>query len=397
MKFRIAKETDFNDVKRLWAYCFEPEGHPFFNYYFDKAYEADNTMVGIDHSYLVSTVHLRQNTIRVRGVNLPMSYMIGVATDPIMRRHGVGKKLLKAALEELKKRGQGLTILMPSKAGFYQQYGWELYAHQWVNTMSLEDLRPMTDKSLSFGLLNSVDQWTLLDPVYKAYTARLSGYAERGEKEWKRLLGSFFAEGVNIAVVRNDEGVIEGYAVYRLGQPEIPVSELVYTTRRAQRALLNYFYNHRSQGTTIRWNEGLHDTYYRFYPDGKSGHSTMPYMMSRIVDVKAAFESIPVNPEALMMPITMTFGVKDSLCEWNEGCYEVQYGGALTPSVKKVSDTLDGDIDITVEVGALSQLLMGTLTARDLAFEGKLSANEEWLEFFDILYPEQKTYINEWW
>ena len=160
---------------------------------------------------------------------------------------------------------------------------------------------------------------------------------------------------------------------------------------------MNYFYNHRSQGTTIRWNEGLHDTYYRFYPDGKSGHSTMPYMMSRIVDVKAAFESIPVNPEALMMPITMTFGVKDSLCEWNEGRYEVQYGGALTPSVKKVSDTLDGDVDITVEVGALSQLLMGTLTARDLAFEGKLSANEEWLEFFDILYPEQKTYINEWW
>ena len=58
------------------------------------------------------------------------------------------------------------------------------------------------------------------------------------KKEWKRLLGSFFAEGVNIAVVRNDEGCIEGYAVYRLGQPEIPVSELVYTTRRAQRGIV---------------------------------------------------------------------------------------------------------------------------------------------------------------
>ena len=42
----------------------------------------------------------------------------------------------------------------------------------------------------------------LLDPVYKTYTARLSGYARAGEKEWKRLLGSFFAEGVNVAVVR---------------------------------------------------------------------------------------------------------------------------------------------------------------------------------------------------
>ena len=35
---------------------------------------------------------------------------------------------------------------MPSKAGFYQQYGWDLYAHQWVQTMPLESLRPLTDK-----------------------------------------------------------------------------------------------------------------------------------------------------------------------------------------------------------------------------------------------------------
>ena len=102
----------------------------------------------------------------------------------------------------------------------------------------------------------------------------------------------------------------------------------------------------------------------------------MPYMMSRIVDVKAALEAIPVNPEALMMPITLTFGVKDSFCAWNEGRYEVQYGGALTPTVKKVSDTPEDEVDLTVEVGALSQLLMGTLTARDLAFEGKLRSGK---------------------
>ena len=38
LKFRIAKDTDTKDVKRLWAYCFEPEGHPFFNYYFDTGW-----------------------------------------------------------------------------------------------------------------------------------------------------------------------------------------------------------------------------------------------------------------------------------------------------------------------------------------------------------------------
>ena len=173
-------------------------------------------MVGLEQDQLLSTVHLRQYNLNVRGAVLPTSYMVGVATHPAARRGGVGGALLTAALEELRKRGQAMTILMPSKAAFYQQYGWELYAHQWVNTISLEDLRLMTDKTLSFGLLNSVDQWTLLDPVYKTYTARLSGYAERGEKEWKRLLGSFFAEGVNITVVRNDDNVIEGLSLIHI-------------------------------------------------------------------------------------------------------------------------------------------------------------------------------------
>ena len=168
MEYRIATAQDTPHVENLWAYCFEPKEDPFFQYYFTNCYEPENTMVGLEQDQLLSTVHLRQYNINVRGVVLPTSYMVGVATHPAARRGGVGGALLKASLEELRNRGQALTILMPSKAAFYQQYGWELYAHQWVNTMSLEDLRPMTDKSLSFGLLNSVDQWTLLDPVYKS-------------------------------------------------------------------------------------------------------------------------------------------------------------------------------------------------------------------------------------
>ena len=323
--------------------------------------------------------------------------MVGVATHPAARRGGIGGALLTYSLEELRRRGQGITILMPSKAGFYQQYGWDLYTHQWVQTMPLENLRPLTDKALSFGLLNDVEQWTLLDPVYKAYTKNLCGYAERGEKEWKRLLGSFFAEGVNIAVVKNNTNEIEGYAVYRLGSPEIPVTEFVYTTRRAQRGLLNYFYNHRSQGESIRWNEGLHDTGYRFVPDGKTGHITMPYMMARIVDVETALTTVPVNPEAVMMPITLTIKITDSLCTWNDGVFELTLGESITPKVKRVSDVAKEDIDITIDVGGLAVLLMGAVSAKDLVFEGKLDGESHWIDYLDMVYPKQNTYINEWW
>lgn len=420
MEFRLAIPTDTEEVSSLWAYCFEPKEDPFFQYYFENCYEPENTMVGIEEGQLLSTVHLRQYDLNVRGTTIPTSYMIGVATHPAARRGGIGGALLLSSLEELKQRDQGITILMPSKAAFYQQYGWELYAHQWVQTLPLDELRPMTDRSLHFGLLNSVEQWTLLAPVYDEYTTGLSGYAVRGETEWKRLLGSFFAEGVNVAVARNELGDIEAYCVYRLGAPEIMVSELVYISRRGQKSMLNYLYNHRSQGESIRWNEGLHDVGYRFHPNGKTGHTTMPYMMSRIVDVQTAVESIPVDADAAMMEITFTLAVRDELCAWNEGIYEITLGGASaaldiadvqnkddlmrllgvnggTPKVKKISDSSEGTSDVYIEVGALSLLLMGAVSANELAFEEKIQGGQEWLDYLDLVYPKQNTYINEWW
>lgn len=392
MDFRIALPSDTEAVKALWAYCFEPASDPFFIYYFNHCYKPEHTMVGLEENQLLSTVHLRQYDLYIRGAQLPVSYMVGVATHPAARRGGVGGQLLLASLQQLKAWGQGLTILMPSKAAFYQQYGWELYAHQWVQTMPLEALRPLTDKNLHFGLVNAVDQWKLLAPVYEKYTKNLNGYALRGEKEWRRLLASFFAEGVNVALVRNDKGVVEGYCVYRLGAPEIPVTELVYTTRRGQKALLNYMYNHRSQGESIRWNEGYHDQGFRFHPDGKSGHTTMPYMMSRIVDVKLAMESVPTDH---VESKAWSMAVEDSLASWNQGTYRISGAGQLL--VDKLSDSIQERADLKIEIGALSLLLMGAVSASELAFEGKLQAEEDMLDYLDRLYSKQNTYINEWW
>lgn len=407
MEFRLAKPSDTEAVESLWAYCFEPKEDPFFQYYFNHCYEPENTLVGLEEGQLLSTVHLRQYDLSVRGQVLPVSYMVGVATHPAARRGGIGGQLLRASLEDLRRRGQGITILMPSKAAFYQQYGWDLYCHQWVQTMPLDDLRPLTDRTLHFGLLNSLDQWEWLAPVYDQYTAGLSGYALRGPKEWRRLLGSFFAEGVNVAVVRNEEQEIEGYIVYRLGQAEIMVSEMIYSTRRGQKALLNYLYNHRSQGQSLRWNEGFHDQGFRLYPDGKKGHETMPFMMARIVDVKTAFEAIGTaqqvsgdslkevgNQEGKIFKLA----VQDSLCEWNQGVFEVTISISGHVAVEKVcSQFQDQDVDVVTDIGALTLLLMGAMTASELQFENRLQAKDDMIALLDLYWAEENCYINEWW
>lgn len=393
MEFRIAVPTDQADVENLWAYCFEPKDNPFFQYYFTKAYESENTMVGLEAGKLLSMVHLRQYDLKIRGAVQKVSYMVGVATDPIARRGGVGKELLRTSLEELVIRKQGLTILMPSKAAFYQQYGWDLYAHQWVTTLPLEELRSLTDRTMAFHLLESSNDYAKLATVYEEYTKDLSGYAVRGEKEWRRLIDSLAAEGVRIVYVTGEEGHVEGYAMYRLGEPTIMVTEMVYTSRRAQKGLLNFIYNHRSQGDSIRWNEGLHDGGYAFWGNGKSGHETMPFMMARVVDVKLAMESIPV-PKALEGSIH--FGVRDDLCPWNHGTYTAVYKDGEVV-VEKIKDHVDVNVELVFSVGGLALLLMGRMNATELHFEDKLVGPEAILELLDRAYPKEKCYINEWW
>ena len=423
MEFRIATEKDTAAVKGLWDYCFETEYTPFFKYYFEKAYEPEHTLVGYEGDLLAGMVHLRQYNLNIRGAVRPVSYMVGVATDPVARRGGIGGRLLKSSLEELKERKQGITILMPSKAAFYQQYGWDLYAHQWVQTLPLEELRALTDKTMEFGLIKEASEWPLLAPVYEQYTKNLTGYAVRGEKEWTRLLESLFAEGVRVAYVRgpvtDEDGTaaphgaqgkalppIEGYAMYRLGAEEIPVTEFVYTTRRAQRGLLNFFYNHRSQGSSIRWNEGMSDESYIFHPDGKSGHTTMPYMMSRIVDVPLAISQVPASTDGAKEFLSKglaAFAVRvtDPLVDWNDDVFVLTITKDYKVQASRVEDTTALTSPIpTISVGALSLILMGRMTASELVFEGKLdipAGCEIFVEALDKLYPKQKTFINEWW
>lgn len=403
MEFRMAREEDREQIEWLWSYCFEPKGDPFFEYYFSSVYREEDTLVGLEAGKLQAVVHLRPYYLSVRGKTIPVAYIVGVATHPEARRGGIGKELLASSLHVLRERGHGLSILMPSKAGFYQPYGWDLYCHQQIHRLPLESLRTLTSKSLSYEFVDSVNSWEELDKVYRSYTKGLSGYAVRSEADWKRLLGSILAEGAYIVLAKYGEDPV-GYAFYRLGAPEIMVSELLYTTREAQKALLGYLYNHRSQGESIRWNEGSRNNGYIFYPDGKSGNELLPFMMSRIVDVKAAVESIPVDPSVIG---NVRISVQDPLVEWNHSLFSWHFEGGATKveDMGECSPTLPSVLndqlalrkaDVTMEVGALSLLLMGRLSATELAFEGKLRGSEEMIALLDRAYPKQNTFINEW-
>ena len=78
MEYRIVNSSRYATCgKSMGVLVLEPKEDPFFQYYFTNCYEPENTMVGLEQGQLLSTVHLRQYNINVRGAVLPTSYMVG--------------------------------------------------------------------------------------------------------------------------------------------------------------------------------------------------------------------------------------------------------------------------------------------------------------------------------
>ena len=153
---------------------------------------------------------------------------------------------------------------------------------------------------------------------------------------------------------------------------------------------MNYIYNHRSQGDTFQWNEGLHDQSYRFYPDGKEGHETMPFMTGRIVDVKGALEELPYPKD---VSGNLVFSVTDPLAEWNTGTWRLSVWHGEGSVEKMPPETAAA---VTLPIGTLALLAFGTLAVQDLIFQEKLSGSDAGLELVEALFPQTKCYINEW-
>lgn len=387
MEFRLATTVDQDLVESLWAYCFEPRENPFFQWYFKDGYDPQNVLLGFQDNRLVCDTHLNPYILHLRGKDIPTSYIVGLATHPAARRGGLGAQLLTAALAEMKRRGHYINLLMPSKAAFYQPYGWDLYCHQWREKMELTDLRPLTDRTVHFGFVTDDDQWQWLASVYEKYTEKLNGYVVRDEASWRRHIRGQLVEGCIAVVFEGDQPI--GYVFYQLGAPTIICAEFVYTTYKGKKGLLNYLYNHRSQGERVEWSEGIHDQSYRFYPDGKQGHETMPFMTGRVVDVIGALESLAYPAETT---VTLSFSVTDPLAQWNDGSFtlSVEHGLATVQPALPVAGTA------TMDVGALGLLIFGALTATELVQYDKLTGSEDEIRILDNLFPKMNTYINEW-
>lgn len=393
MDIKLIKDQDKIEVMKLWAYSFEDETDPFYDWYFNNFFKAENTLGVYTNDKLLANLQLNPYQLYLRGKVLDTSYIVGIASIPEARGHGIVQNLMKEAFKEMRKREHFICLLMPYRAHFYYPYDFEFTHHHLKYTLPIISLKKLGEKYGEFRPLLERTDYLDLKEVYEKFTSNKHGYIMRSKENWKHLIEEHI-RGKGYIYLLTEEDEPQGYLMYYLQENKFIVKEMAYSNIKAQKSLLKYIYNHNSQVEFLEWNASSDDLTHLSLPDPKEGVALYPFMMARIVDVQGALESINYSQD-----ITAKIIIKltDKLAPWNEGTFQVE----VTEGKAKVTKLLEASNQeleqISLEIGALSTLFFGRLSVQELVFLGKIKSDSpEKIEVLNQMFPKTNNFINEY-
>lgn len=331
-------------------------------------------------------------TMRMNGVATPISGVTTVSTDPIDRQRGFLRLAVRRHFEELHQRGERpLAVLFASQAAIYQRFGYAVVSthHRYqVEPRYLQFCHPFVTR----GRLRELDaqrDFGILVDLYRAFREDKTGYVHRGRPMWEAgaLAPPEGRLDQKVVVVYEEDASPLGYCIYTTGPgpyegPEptqrVVIHDLVWLTPAAYQAfwvlmsrmhLARYVFWHAAPPDDplpelVLEPRMLRDTAF----DG---------MLARVVDVERALGARGYDAEG-----SLRFTVRDDLCTWNDGGYELTVEGGHA-SVRRT----EGRPEPTMTVHTLAKLLFGHRTATQLASMGLIEgADARTLAAFDAVF-----------
>lgn len=391
--YRAVTDGEHSALRRMRYYAFAPEDGP-------SAFETDDTeIMGIhrglfdDDELLVCCSYFDFST-RLRGANLRMGGVAGVASSPEHRRKGLVRRLLRDLLMELQDERIPVSALWPFDYEFYTRLGWAMvctYTHYEVEPEALQTVA--ADRVGAFRRVDASD-WELLDPARDAFHAGYDLVIDRNEEWWRRRVFERLNDERYVYAWENN-GEVRGYLAYHFEGEDsagrtLWVDEFGAADPEARRQLFRFLSDHDSQVSTVRLFLPTETTLYDEVADPyavdceiKSGP------MFRIVSVTDAMESVSF-PEALEGSVTIA--VADPLADWNDGTFEIRFadGRAICERVSNASP------DVRLDVGSLSQLVAGSRSFSDLErLDSVTVENRVGADVLAAAHPPKSVHLSE--
>ena len=389
MNYRLSRDNEYTQVRRLWVQAFGDE-EPWTSWYFSRHYKAAQTWVGEEDGRILAQAHLLPHRLMLRGGSRDVAYFVGVCVEEELRGTGIGRTLMATALAQLKKTGFGLSILQPRWPVFYKKMGWDYcYSRQ---SYSL----PMSEVKLLLPDAPQALSWTPDDPeitkmavLYDHFVQSRHGYALRDRETWEKLLADHCGDGGRVGIL-SCGGAPVGYAMYNNTHENVlRVREMIgheaWMVDSAWKYLIEQ--TEMSSVDSLSWDDPSGDSASVLF----AGSQSEPFLMGRVTDIFLALEAIeyPVD-----LSIEMNLTVTDSFFPCNQGSFlwRIRQGKG---SLQRLSTS--GDADFCLEIGTLSQLIFGEHSAGEILAAGTGNRyREKEQKVLEHIFPVCRNFISEY-
>ncbi|MCP3314838.1 GNAT family N-acetyltransferase [Clostridioides difficile] len=393
MEIRYAKEEEIESIKEIWSYCFN-DTESFMKYYFNYKYKSENTVVALDEGKIISSLQLNQYKLLLNSKVYNTSYVIGVSTLPEGRGTGYMSKVMKFTLNELYKKGQLVSILMPIDYRLYRRFGYEHCYDQIEYTINTDDLKNF--KSSGKMIKSNLSQIDDLIRIDRAFLNEVNGNVLKDEHYYENLFKEIQSEDGFLYIHEGNEK--DGYIVYFLQEGKMFVRELFYKNIDALKSMLKFIYNHNTQCKIVTISTPTIDKI-RFILDNPrdSDIKIKPFMMGRIINVKKFIEDIDIEKD-----INSSFNllIEDKFIDENNGLFKISIQNkkvSVEQLDKKDAEKPQEDFDIKLDINTLTQLSFSYMDVNEAIFLNDIKdVSEETLETLNCIFSKKNNYINEY-
>lgn len=384
MNIRFARECDQNNIMEIWNYCFN-DGPKFTDYYFNNKYKNYNTIVVEEEANIVSSLQLNQYKIKLNDKEYSTSYVVGVSTLPEARGRGYMKHIMDFTLNELYKKNQLVSILMPIDYRLYRKYGYEHCYDQIEYEINIEDLRGFKSLgSLKKASLNHINEMINIE---ESFLENLNGIVVRDENYYKNLFKEVESEDGHIYIHENEGS--DGYIIYFINGESIFVRELYYKNINALKGILRLIYNHNTQCKKVNITSPVDDKIRFVLSNPRTVTMKLkPFMMGRIINFKKFLESLNIESNNQS---SLIISLKDDYIKENNKIFKITLeNNQLSVEEGKF------DYDVEFNINTISQLAFSYISAKEAYLLNNLEENKEAIEFLDLIFTKKENYINEY-
>ena len=178
---KAAKAVENQRARKLYEEIFDEDSPAFVDYYFRvKAAENEIFVVENEKQEILATLHLNPYKMMFCGEKAKTNYIVAVATRADCRHQGMMRSLLQASLQEMYRREETFTWLMPAAEAIYRPFGCRFIYEKNKMTVTADVLqRAETDENWQIHSDQEVSRDIFCEEAKKEDLAELACFAEK--------------------------------------------------------------------------------------------------------------------------------------------------------------------------------------------------------------------------